>query len=206
MIAAEKGEISRPLQQYLRPGAEKDRIDLYSDAGQVCIVDMLQPKRQNLGRWDSDPSHSMSLMQQFAINAAFETLETEGLYSVNGPPGTGKTTLLRDMIAENITKRAGILAQLDNSWDAFIGKKKAGKTSTINYLKSELTGFEMVVASSNNAAVENLSKDLPKKSSIWNANDFEYLQPIAHSLALETAERPQGENEKRGGGEKACEA
>ena len=48
----------------------------------------------------------MSLMQQFAVNSIFEQVRDSGIFSVNGPPGTGKTTLLREVFAENIVRRA----------------------------------------------------------------------------------------------------
>lgn len=118
----------------------------------------------------------MSLMQQFAINTGLDELRDEGLFSINGPPGTGKTTLLRDIIAENITRRAAVLATLNKPADAF--QARSGK---VRHLIPELTGFEMVVTSSNNAAVENISKDLPKGEAIWG-DDIRYLQPVAHNI------------------------
>ena len=51
-----------------------------------------------------------TLMQQVAINIGIsERDRKEKVFSVNGPPGTGKTTLLKEIIASNIEKLAEIL-------------------------------------------------------------------------------------------------
>ena len=42
-----------------------------------------------------------------------------GLFSVNGPPGTGKTTLLRDIVAEVVVNRAIVMSAFDKPADAF---------------------------------------------------------------------------------------
>ena len=60
-------------------------------------------------------------MQQMAINIALaeENAGGCGIFSVNGPPGTGKTTLLKDIIAEYVVRRARLLADLNQPDDAF---------------------------------------------------------------------------------------
>ena len=47
-----------------------------------------------------------------AVNTILSELEYSGIQDVNGPPGTGKTTLLLDVIAEVIVRRAKVLADL----------------------------------------------------------------------------------------------
>lgn len=164
-----------PLIDYLTPLPEAARIDLYTDPGREKIRAMLHPSKMPSGRWLSQPDQAMSLMQQFAINQICETLKEGGIFSVNGPPGTGKTTMLRDIFAENITRRARVLAGLKSSSEAFksgpkitveIQKNKKITTWSIAPLIPKLTGFEMLVVSSNNAAVKNISEDLPKTSSL----------------------------------------
>lgn len=59
-------------------------------------------------------------MQQFAIYIAIDHLTTSGVFSFNGPPGPGKTTLLRDIFAENIVRRARQLVKHESSGDAFL--------------------------------------------------------------------------------------
>ena len=194
MNAIRDSDIPETIRAYLTPGNASLRVDLYSDAGRAEIVRTLQPTKTNSGHWPEDSSQKMSLMQQFAINMAFERLESEGMVSVNGPPGTGKTTLLREMICENVVRRARELAKFVNAADglAKTGTKIPfvdGKTATIRTLLPALTGFEMVVASSNNAAVENISTDLPKSKRLGKSwRDVRYLQPVAHKVAAQVGE------------------
>src|SRR5690606_20698975 len=104
------------------------------------------------------------------INSIFAQLQESGIFSVNGPPGTGKTTLLREVFAENIVRRAKALSNCATAKDAFADRRSVNfhgeGACLLSVLKDELVGFEMVVASSNNAAVENISRDLPKSQSL----------------------------------------
>ncbi|EGR0230465.1 hypothetical protein XM72_c12014 [Vibrio vulnificus] len=154
--AISTGKASQPLQTYLGQSSHK-HVDLYTNDSIPLIHNHLNPKETPEGRWLTEPAHNMSLMQQFAINTVFKELKAGGVISVNGPPGTGKTTLLRDIIAQNIVERAKVLASFSKASDGL---------SPEGFLVKELTDFEMVVASSNNAAVENISKELPQAKSI----------------------------------------
>ncbi len=187
------GKISPTLSTYLRGFPNKNFVDLYGDTGNQTIWQTLRPKYWNKGRWLSEPAHGLSLMQQFAINTFFKE-NHQPIFSVNGPPGTGKTTLLRDIFAENMVQRAMVLATLPTAKDAFVGKILVEGRS-ISKIMPQLTGFEMVVASSNNAAVENISCDLPKMQSLGNAfktnnqANFTYLNKIARNLFAKQAKK-----------------
>lgn len=166
--------------------------DLYSQEGLTSIINQLHPAKMPLGRWPSEPKHAMSLMQQFAINTAVEELAEGGLLSVNGPPGTGKTTLLRDLVAHNVVERARVLAGFSKVEDTLDRE---------GFIVPELTGFEMMVASSNNAAVENISNELPQKKSL--AEEFrylDYLSPTANQIAAESLPKSAHKKDKDGKG------
>ncbi|MBK5071746.1 hypothetical protein I2492_01780 [Budviciaceae bacterium CWB-B4] len=172
----ESGVCNRTLIDYLCIGSSK-YADLYSQKGLKLIIEHLAPVHMPAGRWPSDPAHNMSLMQQFAVNTAISALKDGGVLSVNGPPGTGKTTLLRDIIAHNMVERGKALAGLSQAKD---GLNEQG------FLIQELTGFEMVVASSNNAAVENISRELPQIKALGGLfKDIDYLKPVANFLNAE---------------------
>ena len=197
----ERQEECPALKAYLAPASKDSQGRSVQPEGPRTYPRTLAPIRLPRGHWPNEPAHSMSLMQQFAINSLLERLNDGGIFSVNGPPGTGKTTLLRDVFAELITRRARILAELSSPNQAFTGRQRIefrDRTDChVRSLRDDLTGFEMVVASSNNAAVENLSRDLPKSRALgptaWRDErggaKVRYIQPVAHTIAAYAGKR-----------------
>lgn len=192
----EEKEIPATLRNYLCPLPSNRRVDLESAEGLAAVMDGLHPRRTNYGRWPSDPARPMAAMQQYAINTAVSAPDDEPLFSVNGPPGTGKTTLLQDVIAELVVRRARVLAAMPNAKAAFASAHEPRQFQGIEKpihmvrLRPELTGFEMVVASSNNRAVENISAEFLRTGSAvaeqWRT--IRYLQPIARKVAGQKAD------------------
>lgn len=183
-----KGKIDphSALATYLGQTPQRES-DLLSKKGQSLIRKHLSLNMTPAGRWPGEDEHSMSLMQQFAINTLYKELEEQGVYSVNGPPGTGKTTMLRDIIANNLVERAKVLADfksIEQSVIKHISVNINNQSVLIPVLNPELTGFEMVVVSSNNTAVENITKELPRLKSLGSRyQKIEYFKPAAQKLA-----------------------
>lgn len=150
---------SETLISYIEGIDDSQRIEV--DENKEIIEKFLHPSQLPDGRWPSQTEHRLSLMQQLAVNRITNT--DANIDSVNGPPGTGKTTLLKDVFAHFVVERGKELAKLKNPKDAF-EKKKLHETDErhVYILKEDISKYKMVVASSNNGAVENISKDLPK--------------------------------------------
>ena len=137
-----------------------EHYDLFKDTDQMRR--WYNPKVLPFGRWPS--KFNLSFMQQIAVNIAKEN--PKKIFSVNGPPGTGKTTLLKDIIASNIVERAAKFCESDHVNDIF--KKVVGRDGTSFYytIPSDIAVYGMLVLSSNNKAVENITLELPNISSV----------------------------------------
>lgn len=167
------------------PSGEKHRIDLVHPSDREAfgrqVHEILHVKNAPLGKWPS--RFGPAFMQQTAINLAIKKGKTPlfqengEVFSVNGPPGTGKTTLLKEIIVSNIVERSALLAQYEDPEDAFerhsfLHGPKAGHaysqyTRHWYSLKNEkIHDYSVLVTSCNNAAVENISKELPLGSGI----------------------------------------
>lgn len=161
--------------------SNRKRINLVKAESKEKLYDALSEiltiKNAPLGKW---PSRFMpALMQQVAINFAINKgnsplFNVNGkVFSVNGPPGTGKTTLLKEIVVNNVIERAILLAQYTKPNDAFVAHKfKKGSKEENAYSSytrkwhsiknDEINNYSMLVTSCNNAAVENISKELPQ--------------------------------------------
>lgn len=153
------------------------------------ISQTLLPQNFPIGCWPAKGHYPLVMSQQLAINLIESELsKNPGLFAVNGPPGTGKTTLLRDLIANVIVKRAACLSDLTSPQDAFIKGKAQVKTPSFNYniscWREEFKGFEIVIASSTNGAVENISLEIPGIEAIdptW-LNEIDYFKRFGKYL------------------------
>ncbi|WP_104759588.1 DEAD/DEAH box helicase [Helicobacter bizzozeronii] len=134
--------------------------------------EILAPQKYPLGRFVADSQYALSFMQQVALNIALNE-NNEPLRSVNGPPGTGKTTLLKDIFAELVVRQAYEIVQLG---DKTIGERKDPQKlemTDLGLLPENIADKNIMVASSNNGAVKNIVNELPKDKEI--ADEFKEL-------------------------------
>ena len=180
-----EGKAPQNLRRYLGAERPQDCKDLLRDTN--ALSDAVSPRLTPLARWPGQGRHPHVLLQQAAVNLAFRETNPVGLIGVNGPPGTGKTTSLRDMVAGVVTARAEAMAKFDDPETAFISsgqRLRAGNSWIHLYrLNQSLRGYEIVVASSNNKAVENVSAELPGLNAIANdAQELRYFKTLSDAM------------------------
>lgn len=181
-------QAGKALSRYLGLERRQHSIDLLTDHG--TLDELVAPSNMPAARWPSPGGYPLVLLQQAAVNAvrAEAAALHAGVTAVNGPPGTGKTTLLRDIVAACVLDRAIAMSAWDDPLAAFstTGEKvRAGDAAFLHLyrLDDSLKGHEVVIASSNNKAVENVSKELPSRKAI--GRDLHYFQTVAERLAAQ---------------------
>ena len=194
---------TRNLDAYLL-GENKERINLNSKADDPsfnpsAFEDILQPRNYPMARFPSNTKHSLYLMQQIAVNLA-TGYDHEQIRSVNGPPGTGKSTLLKDIFAELIVEQAYEITKLTNKEIRKTDKLQYYKNAYIGVMPSSIADKGIVVASSNNGAVQNIIKNFSliseiDKSFVDELRKADYFWEISNSELSTKWE--EGENGKK---------
>lgn len=146
-------------------GNKADRINLDSDSSSDTYNEdvfkvILSRDNYPLGRFPSNPEFALSFMQQVAVNLAIG-VDKQQMRSVNGPPGTGKTTLLKDIFAELVVRQAKCICELKGKNGGKLKSVVFDETFSLEALPDEITNNEIIVASSNNGAVQNIVNELP---------------------------------------------
>ena len=125
-----------------------------------AFQEILQPINYPLGRFPSNTKFSLSLMQQVAVNLS-TGYDNSQIRSVNGPPGTGKTTLLKDIFAQLVVQQAADICSLTERCIKGTDETVYFKNASIGILPDNIAENNIVVASSNNGAVQNIVNELP---------------------------------------------
>lgn len=158
---------------------EAGRIDVLdgSEAALALLEKDLSLENLPRGRWPFPPGRQLLPAQAAAVSEILRG----SLTAVNGPPGTGKTRLLCDVIAAVVVERASRLARLRQPFEVF-----SSSMGDFHTLRPELMrGTCLVVAGSNNAAVENITRELPAESavSLEDFPDAAYFPDVAGAVA-----------------------
>ncbi|WP_370934265.1 DEAD/DEAH box helicase [Amycolatopsis sp. cg13] len=145
-----------------------DRVDLRAQPG--ALLSGVEPAVIPGGRWPS--AYPLVTGQQFAVDWIMARPDA-GLFAVNGPPGTGKTTMLRDVLAGIVVERARRLSRLDTPSEAYTERQEAVRpySSQVRALRPELTGFEIVVATASNDAAANITQEMPALTAVKGVED-----------------------------------
>lgn len=147
--------------------------DLNTDENKDIFHRILQPSNYPLGRFPSNKIYALSLMQQVAVNLAIG-YDNRQIRSVNGPPGTGKTTLLKDIFAELLVKQAYEIVNRQSNLET-VQYNNNGETYKISKVPECIADKGIVVASSNHAAVQNIVNELPLKEKIEDPDLLEKI-------------------------------
>lgn len=178
----EAGRCGRALAAYLGVAKAPNPVDLAVDRDAVASA--VVPPMTPAAKWPMADGSSLVTLQQAAVNLSFFELGQGGLLAVNGPPGTGKTTLLRDVVAGVVLARAEAMCKFWKPAEAFSKSgflsEKGQSSESIYSIDPSLLGFEVVVASSNNRAVENVTRELPASKAVGAVlRQQGYYKPLA---------------------------
>lgn len=124
---------------------------------------LLHNNQAEHGREISVSSHFGSYTDEFAVNKKQWNvvcgIHQSEILAVSGPPGTGKTTLLKELIADLSVKRAKrLLENWDEEWTKWRHKDNGIFCSPFNGENHE----SIVVTSTNNEAVNNIGVEITK--------------------------------------------
>lgn len=158
----EEGIVGDALLDYLNVSLWRQknhyRINLLKQKNMPEVEKILS--KALLVQWPS--KYNLAAMQELAVKIAltniFSNEPTNGsITSVHGPPGVGKTTMTNELIANILLNKVNYLSE------SFAPQKVSlGNGEYFYFFGWELRKFSILIASSNNNAVKNITETLPK--------------------------------------------
>ncbi|ONA42938.1 AAA domain-containing protein [Burkholderia pseudomallei] len=163
--------LTRYLGAAIQPEGRVDILTEHATMAQLVSAARLPP-----ARWPAPSKYPLVLAQQAAVAEVLRTLSPDsGILGVNGPPGTGKTTLLCDVIADIVTERARRIAALAKPAALFEESVQIAGMKFSPLKHDVIDGTSIVVTSNNNNAVKNITQELPARAKI--SREFD---PVAY--------------------------
>lgn len=162
---------------------ERQNLDSHKDSPKFnpdLLSSTLKPSQYPSGRFPTNTKYGLSLMQQVAVNLSLN--DSNNVRSVNGPPGTGKTTLLKDIFADMVVKQALLISGLDSK--KLPVKLMSSDSKQIAILPERIADLGILVASSNNGAVQNIVNELPLINDLdTKFREIDYFKEISNKTA-----------------------
>lgn len=167
------------LTRYLGAAIKPEgRVDILTE--HATMTQLVSAARLPSARWPAPSKYPLVLAQQAAVAEVLRTLSPDsGILGVNGPPGTGKTTLLCDVIADIVTERARRIAALAKPAALFEESVQIAGMKFSPLKHDVIDGTSIVVTSNNNNAVKNITQELPARAKI--SREFD---PVAYFDAV----------------------
>lgn len=172
LASSSEHNLSAPLKAYLM--GNKNQLNIPVENFSALLNTFNQtPNILSSAVWPSNPEHGLTMLQELAVRAFLDNSDgVRPIVAVNGPPGTGKTTMLKEVIAHTFAQRTKLLMNAKESLAKILQSPDAHFDDVMRH--------SMVVASSNNTAVENISKELPQAKGLFE----DYRHKISHFTEL----------------------
>lgn len=148
---------------------------------------------QDIGEVPCDGSHLGSYQADYPVNQKqwklMQLANQSKLLCVEGPPGTGKTTLLKEMIADTMVRKAdALLAVWDQPWTD-MGKE--GKDISRSPLRGENL-YSIIISSTNKKPIDNIGIEMLQELPFFS----EYAGTIHVTAGGENAAHDGGEQKE----------